>query len=198
LGVVIWIGLSNWFAFSQTCSHQQFAHKNRIMQSIIALFLALIALQLPQQADACSCYMRNPDAPLYERYPGDLFFRSTVIKQLTFPSGNGITQMFDMTPLKYLVEIVRVFKGCSIKVSDRIVITTMKDSSLCGVNLSVNSSYILSSGLGTPIDAGTKAMLGNRTKVSQTVDVNLCGFYADMQYVTNATLAELRAYKNKC
>jgi Tissue inhibitor of metalloproteinase len=165
------------------------------MKSIIALLLALIALQ---QADACSCYMRNPDAPLYERYPGDLFFRGTVIKQLTFPTGNGITKMFDMTPLKYVVEIVRVFKGCSIKASDRIMVTTMRDSALCGVNLSVNSSYIHSSGLGMPIDAETKAMLGNRTKISQTVDVNLCGFYANMQYVSNATLAELRAYKNKC
>jgi hypothetical protein len=52
--------------------------------------------------------MRNPEAPLYERYPGDLFFRGMVIKQLTFPSGNGITQMFDVTPLKCVVEIVRV------------------------------------------------------------------------------------------
>jgi hypothetical protein len=89
-------------------------------------------------------------------------------------------------------------KGCSIKPSDRIVVTAMKDSSQCSVNLSVNSSYILSSGLGTPIDAETKSMLGNQTKVSQTVGVDLCGFNANMQYMSNATLAELRAYKNKC
>jgi Tissue inhibitor of metalloproteinase len=170
-----------------------------MMKSIIALFLALIALQLPQQADACDCYVKNPDATLYERYPGELFFRGTVIKQIkTYPSGDEVNQRFDMTPLKYVMEIARVFKGCSIKASDRIMVTTMKSSGLCGLNLSVNSSYVLSSGMGAPIDAETKAMLGNRTKVSQTVGVNSCGFYADMQYMSNATLAELRAYKNKC
>jgi hypothetical protein len=100
--------------------------------------------------------------------------------------------------MKYVMEIARVFKGCSVKASDRIMVTTMKSSGLCGLNLSVNYSYILPSGMGAPIDAENKAILGNRTKVSQTVDVNSCGFYADMQYMSNATLAELRAYKNKC
>jgi hypothetical protein len=172
------------------------------MQTIYSLALALLLAAFPQAALACSCIAVDFNTSLYQFDP--LYFRAKVVRDLNAqppqPVGQGnntVVMMLDpFMDKRYVVQVGRVFKGCSIKAGDRLLVTSGAHS--CGITLAVGADYVLSSGLSQPIDATTRTNLSNRTKMTQKVDVGSCGFNRVWETVGEENKAMLRSYEKTC
>jgi hypothetical protein len=174
------------------------------MLAINALLFAAALAAFPHVTLGCSCIAVDFNTSLHEF--GDMYFRGRVIKDITaqppkpVKRGNAtdvdIIMPFDFADKKYVVQVGRVFKGCAIKPTDRLLVTSGAHS--CGISLTVNGDYVFSSGIPQPLDADTRAVLGNRTKITQSVEVGSCGFNQIWTTVPEEQKAMLRSYKKKC
>jgi Tissue inhibitor of metalloproteinase len=162
----------------------------------------VLAILWPSPTLACSCLRMGLNETMYAS-DESLFFRGTVVRDITppppVPDPNNPIFMMPNGRNQYVVQVGRVFKGCTIKQSERILVTSPMQSSMCGLSLAMGASYIFESGLAPkPVDAATLARLGNRTKVTSTVSVFLCGFNRPWDSVSEDDKNVLRAFPRKC
>lgn len=166
------------------------------MNFLLPLFVALLVFVV-QDTLACSCMPTSANSTLYESWHATgLVFRGTAIRDISPPPPPDTP--FGSELKIYLVQLGRVFKGCSLKAMDRIVVTTRSSGSMCGNPLALNVGYVLSSGPSRPIDNTTRAELGSRTKVTQQVSIAMCGYNRHWDPVPEEEKAVLRSYEKIC
>jgi Tissue inhibitor of metalloproteinase len=163
----------------------------RISLFAIAIFAAI------RQAQACACTSATVDSALNSS--DGLIFRATVIREVTAssPPTRSDAAMASNKMKRYIVQIARVVKGCSVKNMERIMVTTLGDP-MCGTALAINSEYVLSSTASQPLDAVSQAMLGNRSKVTRNVFISSCGFNRIWDAVSESDRITMRDFSNQC
>jgi hypothetical protein len=147
---------------------------------LFALFLSFPALAL-----ACSCAVIDLKTSLKR---ADAVFRGTVIRKLNDVDNQSF----------YEVQVNRVFKGCNLKQSDRVIVATGCNSANCGVNLNVNSSYALFA-YNAALEEPIKKQLGkNPKKITQSLTITLCDYNVEWSNVRTQDLKSLRRNNNAC
>jgi hypothetical protein len=149
--------------------------------------LLVTLLLLPLVSLACKCMVPLVSSALDD---ADAVFRGMVIRELKQTDPTSYTK-------ELVVKVERVFKGCTFKVSDRIIVATSSSTASCGVFTETNKAYVFS-GSSSPIAATTKQKLGKNTKISQLVSVMSCVYNREWDGVPAEDKALLRAYKNQC
>jgi hypothetical protein len=129
------------------------------LQICCYLFASLVTRSL-----ACECGPATLALAL--QTSGDLVFRGSVLREA--PSAVGVRS--------YIVQVVQVFKGYSMKPLDRVLVYTLDQAKLGIEILTLDSDYVISTFASQPIDAATRAQLGNRSKATRSVLMNSCGF----------------------
>jgi Tissue inhibitor of metalloproteinase len=148
------------------------------------LLLLCLWLTLPANTGACSC--TEPRSVQGSLNLVDSVFRGWVVRKLR-----------DVTyESNYVVRVNSIYKGCDFAVGDRIIVTTGKTSSLCGVSLPINGTFVLA-GFAAEMDSGISQQLPKKTKISQVVNVGLCDYNVDATTnVPSTDLKVLRSYDN--
>jgi hypothetical protein len=162
----------------------------------------VLAILWPSPTLACSCMPMSLNETMYASTES-LFFRGTVVRDITppppVPDPNNPIFLMPTGRNQYVVQVGRVFKGCTVKQSERILVTSAVQSSMCGLQLGVGANYVFYSGLAPkPVDAATLARLGNRTKVTSTVNIHLCGYNRPWDSVSEDDKNTLRSFPRKC
>jgi hypothetical protein len=99
----------------------------------------------------------------------------------------------------FIFAVGRVFKGCDIKPSDRILVQTGSNSAMCGLDLKVGTNYLLTSRSTTvPLDKAMLDVLGQSTKISRQLWVSTCDFVREFTAVTEEEKKALRNHNNQC
>jgi Tissue inhibitor of metalloproteinase len=160
-------------------------------------FFALVVLAATRQTQACACAPATFDSALTNN--DGLLFRATVIREVTVPSQptRSDVAMATNKMRRYIVQIARVVKGCTVKNMERIMVTSIGDP-MCGTTLAINSEYVLSSTASQPLDAASRAMLGNRSKVTRNVFISSCGFSRIWNAVSESDRITMRDFSNQC
>lgn len=98
----------------------------------------------------------------------------------------------------YVVRIARVFKGCNVSSTERMIVTTGSSGSMCGVELSVNATYALT-GFVTPMLSEVRSQLANRTSISSALWIGSCDYNERWSTARTEDIRMLRSYNNsKC
>jgi hypothetical protein len=87
----------------------------------------------------------------------------------------------------YIVQVENVLLGCSVTAPNQVIVRTARESSLCGVTLSVNETYLFS-GWNSSISDGIWQQIGTDTANCQAVQVALCYVNVPWSQVTTETL----------
>jgi Tissue inhibitor of metalloproteinase len=149
-----------------------------------SLLLFCLWFTLPANTSACSC--TEPRTVQRSLDLVDFVFRAWVVRKLRDVNYES----------NYVVRVNSIYKGCDFVVGERIIVTTGKTNSLCGVTLPINGTFVLS-GFAAEMDSGISQQLPKKTKISKVVNVGLCDYNMDaITNVPSADLKVLRAYDN--
>jgi hypothetical protein len=161
---------------------------------LIRLALFLAACSSFEFTLACGC--RQPELGSALRQPDGLVFRGTVLREVV-PSStddNGAQRI-----RKYIVQVARVIKGCTIKPMERVLVTSFGGPEMCGEILDVNGDYLLSAPVSQPILDNARAELGNKSKATQTLWITACGVNKTWDSVSGNEKQLIRAHgKERC
>jgi hypothetical protein len=130
--------------------------------------------------------------------------RGTVIRDLSSAprqSHHGMNEDESLPDTrKYIVQVSRVIKGCAVRAMDRIMVASFVSPEICGQGpLALNTEYIFSSTAHSqPMDIYSRAELGNRSKVKQTMWTTSCGFNLAWDAVSTSEREVIRGYRNQC
>jgi hypothetical protein len=151
---------------------------------------AAVALTFPILSSACTCITPGPTALSSLDTVNLTVFRGKVVRQVTIQSGDTSTN-------NYIVNVTRVFKGCSFKAHENILITT-GNIGMCGILLEVGGDYIIS-GYNSTVSAATRKKLGRgHRKIKYSVGTGLCDYTYPFDSVSAQDLTYLRQHYNQC
>lgn len=168
----------------------------KVQLSPIAAILSL--LSFPLLSLACDCMPPGPSAlSCLSDVDVNAVFRGKVAKELAKTADDDIYYT-----KKFVVRVWPVFKGCSFQDSDYIIVTTMSDAALCGINLEVAGNYVFS-GYNAPIDDSTLAQIDKlpwvaTLNITQTVDVGSCNYHGKWDGVPEDEMRILRQNIKHC
>jgi Tissue inhibitor of metalloproteinase len=158
------------------------------VSSLIALLASI--LLFPNAAVACRCMQTTVESILTTTE--SVAFRGTVMRQVYTNDTSTQTN-------KFVFAVGRVFKGCDIQPSDRIVVQTGSNSAMCGLDLKVGTNYLLTSRSTTqPLDKAMLDVLGQSTKISRQLWVSTCDFVREFTAVTEDEKKALRNHNKQC
>lgn len=177
--------------------------------SITATFMLLLALTMTMSlVDACgsSRLPRSASEALYDdastAATRQHVFRGTVIRDLSPLSPLHETDASSshtpdgQSPIAhYIVQINRVYKGCSLKATDRILVSS---GGVCGTRLTLDTTYVFTTSRLQSMDAAQWAMLGNRSKVKQVLFTSAETAILDWNEVDDNDKSVYNAYRKSC
>jgi hypothetical protein len=159
----------------------------------------ILSLAIPALVSACTCV--DPTVTLTETLMrAQSVFRGVVIQKLNDHEDYS----------NYVVRVSRVFKGCNFLANERIVVSTGREDSLCGLSLNVNGTYAFSGNRYTikqdllkkfrsTMKQGLLKKLQSESIAQKGVEVNTCDFNKKWSQVSPAELQQLRSFDNsKC
>lgn len=176
------------FPFTNQKSREQQPTKLKLKnnETMVSFRSILLHILLPALALACKC--KEPTL-LTSLDDSDAVFRGSVIRALPSDEENQWN--------KFVVQVKRVYEGCTFKQGDRVIVATSSSSASCGVDLETSKTYIFA-GENIPMDSSTQIELGKRTKISRAVSVNACGYTREWEAVSTDDKKLLRSHVNQC
>jgi hypothetical protein len=152
--------------------------------SVLLLVLSCALSWLPGLVSACSCF----EKPSVQRSLAvtDHVFRGRILR--SYKDVNFLAT--------FRVVVNRVYKGCDFSRSQRVIVTTGRDSAACGIDLKVGSTYLFS-GFTYPFVAGIASQLAPKDNVTRVVNVRSCDYNAIWTTLSVASRRRLRRYGNR-
>ena len=134
---------------------------------LLQVFFLLIVCEVTY---ACKCM--KPTASKALSSPTSSIFTGTVIRRKKSMDPN-------LPEIATIVSVDRIIKGCTLDLSDRIIVTTATTSAACGVNLKVNETYFFTGDI-EPLDADlllkTYDLVFPNNPIQSKVHASSCNF----------------------
>lgn len=177
--------------------------------STTTTFILLLALTMAAPwVEACGVQLPRPASETM--YDDDSaathIFRGTVIRDisplhestsaLSPPGTASLNEPLTVSPtVRYVVQVNRMYKGCSLKAMDRILVTS---GGVCGTSFQLDTTYLFTTDRLQPMDAAHRAMLGNRSKVKQVLYTSSETVTQEWNQVNDDDKAVYNASRRKC
>ena len=154
----------------------------KVLSSITLLFISLFSVSF-HSVNACDCKPTSAARSLYSENTNTVF-RGLVQRQQVVASSNNTNDPSGFT--YYVVNVGRVFKGCTVHNATVILVETSSSSSTCGVSFDLKKSYIFS---GNSVPAKSNiveiaAKKNQRITRDVMVHVALCDQNSEFKYLS--------------
>lgn len=164
--------------------------------SMILLLLAALSLSF-KLTDACDCMPTSAERSLFSDRINSVF-RGYVQRQQQIKPTNDTNAPAGLN--YYVVNVGRIFKGCTFKNATTILVETSSSSSTCGVTFDLKKNYLFS-GNTVPAKANIVkiAAMKNPSIVKDVmVRVQACDLNAEFKYLSQTDKQTLWNSTNTC
>jgi hypothetical protein len=160
------------------------------------LLLSFISL-LFKSVIACDCLPTSAERSLYSDHINTVF-RGQVQRQQQIPSMNNTNAPSGL--IYYVVNVGRIFKGCTFKNATTILVETPSSSSTCGVAFDLKKSYLFS-GNSVPAKPSVVAIAAKKNPSilkNVMVRVQACDLNVEYKYLSQTDKQTLSNSTHTC